>query len=438
MMSSIYTLDYVAGSPQASRVCTESPTGKTCVAYACEGDIRNNSIVLIVGGFGGVSYSYFFYYHEMQSVTRTCAYDPRGTGWSSYVGPFDYGFVADAADVDAVLSKEMEIAAIPKRDAVAILVAHSRGTLVATKFKAQHDASSETPDDWGRIVIISLDGSTCNGQGVDTSYTQDLNDESGGVLSLPSGAIIYGLVPIIEFVSGFMLTAILANPDFMLAGMEVDDVPEGVKQLIPLTREENHLGNGRPGMGFVHRTLVSKYWIANAEIWHAWWREYDGPTLEECKRVLESDYLYVQAISVCVQADGVTIPETPRDLWFCDCNDDGEDCVSDPNGCDVCFWLNTPGKWCAKHVPLAQMGSFASAASARAKCYLNSTLGWGVCPSARAANEIDFFGRITLPERRIECAERKPMRKVVVNTRRPMLARDATIRHGMISDVNHA
>jgi len=212
-----------------------------------------------------------------------------------------------------------------------------------------------------------------------------------------------------DLIAGFGLAVLWANPTQMLAGMSVEGVPTAVVQTVPvrtITSSNNRDTRINPGMGYIHRVLVPKYWTSNAAVWNNWKDRYDGPSLDDCRTVLESDYLYIKAQTVCVKADGVTIPWTKLDTQWCTCGDDGW-CTYDEHGCDQCVSSpDDPDVYCARHVPLAQLGSFAGAGAKRAMCFLNHTLGLGPCPSSAAAAQLRYYGYTTYPARVAACAQK--------------------------------
>ena len=241
-----FGLTFQGGSSLSNSVCTPAAPGvaPACLAYYCNGEIVDSSIVLVINGFGAVSFSYWWWLQDMQSATRTCVYDPRGTGWSGKVSGWfmadeRFGFVPDAADVDAILSQELASHGIAKRNATAVLTAHSRGTLVATLFKATR-MPEHGEKEYGRVVIVSLDGSTCDGNPVSEAYTDSLESEMDLAINLPRGFIIWVVAPATEFVAGFGLAAMWAKPAMLLAGMPLNGLPEGVANpLIPTVTVRN-------------------------------------------------------------------------------------------------------------------------------------------------------------------------------------------------------
>lgn len=128
--------------------------GTLCLAYKCEGAVRHNAIAIVVNGFAATSDSYYFVGMHLQRFTRTCTFDPRGQGWSQwpnrhFIGDTpDFGFGADAADVQTILDAEFDLADVGGADRVAVLAGHSRGRLVAVKFQAQVTSHSDCEADY--------------------------------------------------------------------------------------------------------------------------------------------------------------------------------------------------------------------------------------------------------------------------------------------------
>lgn len=251
--------------------------------------------------------------------------------------PANFGFVADAADVKTILDVEFAAAGIAEADRVALLVAHSRGALVATKFRAKFRA------EYHRISIVSLEGSECTGLPTPSSYEDELMLTVG--IELPEGFIQYVLAPIIPFLAGGVNVVLACiNTDSFYAGQSVLGLPEPLIQILPVVTQR----------GYMSKYLLARYWDAAARVRNAWEHDYDGPSLAECYAVQGScaghpwwvsctatDYLHIAAKDVCLQSDGTN--------------------TSCPSGMPC---------YCAEHVSLVQLGSFARVATERTIAFL--------------------------------------------------------------------
>ena len=245
-----------------------------CLSYRCEGEVRHGAIALVVNGFGQTSDTYQFLQEGLaRDFTRTCRYDPRGMGWSTspsrHNASADFGFKADAADVQTILDAEFGDEYPLTR--VAILAAHSRGRLVALQFRKQYLPK------YRNIIVLSFDGSECGP--IPASSEDDLELSTGFEFS--EGIVRYVMAPIMPFAAGFIDLAIDLAPasmqSYFYAGQinkpeTVSSLPPDLMMLLP-----------RPSLrGYKHKFTLERTWLAGAMVRQAWQDDYDGPSVSEC------------------------------------------------------------------------------------------------------------------------------------------------------------
>ena len=170
-------------------------TSRGAVGYWCAGDVRNGSLAVLLAGFFAPEEQLAYIGNALAGYTRTCLFYRSGTGWSETqrtVG-FEVGNPrsqrctpgctcshaaalscehapaamrslallplcqpqADADDMHAILTAEMDAAAVPTAARVAIVGGHSRGHISALTLKLRHAAA------YARVLVLSLDGSYC-------------------------------------------------------------------------------------------------------------------------------------------------------------------------------------------------------------------------------------------------------------------------------------
>lgn len=92
----------------------------------------------------------------------------------------EFGFTADASDVLAILDYEFAQRGVAPSERVAVLPAHSRGQLVAIKFKATYQQHFK------KVVVIGLDGvEEC--EAIQESFEDDLVETTG--VEFPTGFV---------------------------------------------------------------------------------------------------------------------------------------------------------------------------------------------------------------------------------------------------------
>ena len=266
---------------------------EACISYRCEGEIRNGTVVIIVNGFAASAPQYWFLRDTLRHETRTCTYDSRGSGWSTWPGRIidsPFGFRADAMDVRSVLSAEFELAAISPSRRTAVLAAHSRGFLVSVRFHAEY------AQEFGRVVVVSYDAARCTGAGVTSSLEDDMHQTTG--VEAPEGTIRYAIAPIMPFLAGAVdIAPMFVSTDDFYAGQDVSRLPRSLVKLLP--REAQ--------LQIRHRYTLARYWERCALTRERWVHGYhgDGPTLSECAAVVNGprsanvSFLGIRAGTVC-------------------------------------------------------------------------------------------------------------------------------------------
>ena len=261
-------LRYMAIASPSDVACSAS--NAICLSYKCEGEVREGAIAIVVPGFSATRDSYFYLGRGLQSFTRTCTYDPRGQGWSTWPNrerfgeEFSFGFAADAADVATILEQEFARAGIAQEERVAVIAGHSRGNLVGLKFQVDYS------DEYRKIVVIGFDGVDHCGA-VESSFEDDVKQTVG--VEFPTGFVRYALSPFMTFVSGAIDISIDLAPTAFFAGdARADTLPSELLVLLPETQQA----------GFQNQFTMERFWEANAIVRQQWERRYDGPTFEQC------------------------------------------------------------------------------------------------------------------------------------------------------------
>jgi len=292
------TLALLGTSPPTATAC--HPDGRLCLSYQCEGEVRNGAIAIVVNGFAATSDAYFFIGSGLRGFTRTCTYDPRGIGWSQnprrhFLGQVpDFGFEQDASDLRVVLEREFTIAGVAPSARVAVLAGHSRGRLVAIKFRAEYR------EQYRQVVVIGLDGvQTCGP--ITTSVEDDLRQLTYGV-TLPEGFVRYVAAPLMPFAAGFVDLAMGWAPDdsrkAFFAGQPIGHLPYEIVTLLPRKQQQ----------ALQSQLTMERFWLTNAVVRGQWETRYDGPTPVQCLNATSAEgaYLSIRAASTCLEegADG--------------------------------------------------------------------------------------------------------------------------------------
>ena len=313
-------LSFVSATGRPEKLCLED----VCISYECRGEMRDGAMIVVLNGFAASAPSYWFVREALSNYSRTCTYDPRGAGWSTWPdGVFEprFGFQADASDVKGIFDAEFSRAGVPPSGRTAILASHSRGYLVAVRFHADY------APEFKHVVVVGYDGTECDGNPIDTTFEDDV-----GIVVLPQGWIRYGLAPIMPFLAGAVdLMPFVVSTDNFYAGQDVSGLPPSMVQILP--REAQ--------LGVNHRYTMARYWERNAITRDQWRNSYDGPSAPDCRRVangLNGSHLYIPATTVC-ETHGT---------------------------CPSCL------KYCAGHVSLVQLGSYAKQVAARTSCFLRN------------------------------------------------------------------
>jgi len=354
------TLSMLAAQTDArSSAC--SPDG-VCLSYRCEGPIHHNAIAVVVNGFAATSDSYHYVRFGGRAVnanvesdgtsfTRTCVLDPRGSGFSTFPpralfrNQPSFGFEEDAMDVKTIIDAEFDRlpanatgAPIARADRVAVLAGHSRGRLVAIKFRARYLA------EYKQVVVIGLDGvRTC--APISSSFEDDLQMSAG--LEFPDGFVRYVITPLMPFAAGFIDLALdWASPSAQtnfFAGDDVSSLPPALVTLLPTPQQR----------ALQHKFTLERFWLTNAIVRWNWENRYDGPSETECENATAAAhaFLSIRASDVCLArtADGGQFEPTPLIAGFdaivpsVPRAPDGE-CADDPafidaNGYDCTGWV---------------------------------------------------------------------------------------------------
>jgi len=327
------TLSLLSGLSDRSAVCHP---GGPCLSYSCHGSMWNGSVAIVANGFAADSTSYYFLQHGMAQYTRTCTFDTRGAGLSSWPGnPPDFGFRASAADVELIVGEELRQAGVATREANVIVLAHSNGWLTAARFHSEYAAG------YRRVVIANLDGQECEEEGGAASSSLEEEMQTAMGMALPAGTVQYAIAPIMPFIAGLLDLALLVfNAENFFAGQSVAGMPRQLVHLLP-QQQRRALAN---------QYSMARFWESNALIHMEWRNAYagDGPSPAECDAAASAagGYVEIRPGTLCLEAEGE--------------------------------------QYCAGHLSMVQLGSFAAEAVGRVTCFLRSHLGSGGTPGPTA------------------------------------------------------
>ena len=296
---------------------------------------------VVVNGFAAASSSYYFVQEDLSKFTRTCSFDPRGSGQSTWPlqrsideSP-DFGFKADALDVKLILDTEFEKAEVPINERTAILASHSRGWIVSVRFRADHES------EFKRVVVASYDGSYCNGQPISSSTEDDLEQTLG--LAIPEGTVRYGIAPIMPFLGGVIDLGLAAFGNSYFIGQDTSSLHPTLidRGILPASQKA----------ALVYRLTTSRFWERNVFTRTMWETGYhgDGPSLAQCEAA-HSGLLFIPTHSICVDV---------------------------PHGGGGGGGGRSVKRYVAQHTSLIQLGPFAKLATTQFRCFLNHTLNGG-------------------------------------------------------------
>ncbi|CEO95029.1 AB hydrolase-1 domain-containing protein [Plasmodiophora brassicae] len=118
--------------------------GLPALHYWCTGEIRDGYVTIIATDPSVPAPALFFYVQALASVTRTCAFDPAGSGWSQ--PPRSISVDNDAGDI-ARIARTQSARRV-------VVVGHAGGHVAAVQFKHLYAGEFD-------IIGVSLDGVPC-------------------------------------------------------------------------------------------------------------------------------------------------------------------------------------------------------------------------------------------------------------------------------------
>jgi hypothetical protein len=336
-------------------------TARGRLAYWCEGTPRNGSIAVLMNSYFGASASLQLIQDQLAATTRTCVFDPSGTGFSQRQSRV--GFAADAADMKSVLDAEFERSGIDASGVprVAIVGGHSRGGVCATTFKANYEA------DYSSVLVLSLDGSSCGGRDYDLIEWY---------VRMPAAVVLDVVAPLIPMLSGAaQLTAHLTPMLYryvLTAGEPLpfdNELPDGMLDAV------------------VDRYFSAGLWRRAVLTNAAWQHEaYDGAARWRCEAIEQGDnYIAVLQHQVCLptqapSAAGSSVPAPGPAIsgaisgcaaWVAAGECDTWPELMEEYCADSC---PDEARTCAGHVTMVTLAPFARVASCRIRCFLESRL----------------------------------------------------------------